>query len=803
MSHAQQVVKTVPPVSHRPSAPMAVPAVETERPPYLMAAFVSLGALLLYVVTLAPTTQFWDTSEYLAAAYSLGIPHPPGNPLFVLVAHVWGLIPWAQGYAERINLFAAVTSAASAGCWFLIGERWLRNVVTTQWPRRLAALAGALVAATAFTVWNQSVVNEKVYTLSLLSIALILWLIVRWDDQPAGEAHDHYLLLILYLLALTATNHMMGVLVGPVVLVLLYPRLKKQRPAAAEDRALEWSQFFVFGAVWALLMALGLENTGPIYAAGVLFVLAFLYALVYAGNWRFALVALGVAVAGLSVFLFLRIRAGHFPPINEGEPTSWAALWDVLTRRQYGKPPIFDNPMYPPGAGNPGHTLLLYWQQLVNYWQYFTWQFGHDWPVRIQRGLAVLFLGVGGLGAWRHWRADKRTAVAMTLLVFTFTFALVFYLNFKAGFSLFHDQYPDGTQHEVRERDYFFICSFALWGVWVGMGLGAVMEWIQGAFEQRQPDEARRWFYATPVLALALVPLVGNRLTASRARETLARDFAYDLLQSVEPYGVLVTAGDNDTFPLWYAQEVEGIRRDVTVVNLSLANTDWYLRQLQRRPLATFDSASAPAIYRGRTWPKPTGPLMSFSDAQLAALEQYYVIDTKRTVRLGPVEVTIDPQMLGRQYLERADIVVLQTIKDQLGKRPIYFSRTIGLYADQFGLTGRLEGHGFARELRQQELQPSDSIRAMPQLGYVNIPRTTALLFDVYHSATAARDRPRGWVDQPSEGILVTYGLLYYTMAAELQGARSDLAVRAQVLAQGILKNTTANFAPLPERPAN
>src|SRR6266545_4055013 len=147
---------------------------EPERPPYVMAAGVALGALLLYVMTLAPTTQFWDTSEYLAAAYSLGIPHPPGNPLFVLVAHVWGLIPWAQGYAERINLFAAATSAVSAGCWFLIGERWLRNVVTTQWPRRLAALAGALVAATAFTVWNQSVVNEKVYTLSLLSIALIL-----------------------------------------------------------------------------------------------------------------------------------------------------------------------------------------------------------------------------------------------------------------------------------------------------------------------------------------------------------------------------------------------------------------------------------------------------------------------------------------------------------------------------------------------------------------------------------------------------------------------------------------------------
>src|SRR5262249_9073608 len=119
----------------------AVPPAEAGKPPYLIAAAVFVGALILYVLTLAPTTQFWDTSEYIAAAYTLGIPPPPGNPLFVLVAHVFGLLPFMAGYAARINLFAAVTSAVSAACWFLVAERWLRSFVSIVWARRAAALA--------------------------------------------------------------------------------------------------------------------------------------------------------------------------------------------------------------------------------------------------------------------------------------------------------------------------------------------------------------------------------------------------------------------------------------------------------------------------------------------------------------------------------------------------------------------------------------------------------------------------------------------------------------------------------------
>src|SRR6266851_3841582 len=125
--------------------------------------------------------------------------------------------------------------------------------------------------------------------------------------------------MIVFLLALTSTNHMMGVLVGPAVVVLLYPPLKAQRPADDAGRRVEWSQWFVFCSVYALIVASGLENSGPLKLAALLF-----------------------AVVGVSVYMFLPIRAAHFPPINEGEPTTLQALWDVLTRQQYGKPPVWE-----------------------------------------------------------------------------------------------------------------------------------------------------------------------------------------------------------------------------------------------------------------------------------------------------------------------------------------------------------------------------------------------------------------------------------------------------------------------------
>ena len=687
---------------------------------------ISFAVLVLYVLTLAPTTQFWDASEYITAAHSLGIPHPPANPFFVVVAHVWGLLPLAADYGRRINLLAAVSSAVSAGLWFLIGERWLRGIIVPDLWRRVAAAAGALVGATVFTVWNQSVANEKVYTLSVVSIALVLWLTMQWADQPDATRRDNLLLVIVYLTALSVTNHLMGLLVLPAVLV-----------------------YVVMTEPEALLR--------PRLLAGIVV----------------------VAIVGLSLNLFIPIRAALDPYLNQGDAWTWSNLRDVLMRQQFGKPSVFENPMYPPGPDNPGRSIVLIGQQYQNYFQYFGWQFGRDWPQMTQALLAFVFFVIGGIGAWRHWKADRRSALAMSALMLTLVIALVFYLNFKWGYSQRYAGPP--LDHEVRERDYFFIASFAAWGVWVGIGLAAIAEFLAASSPQG-------WRFAAPVFAIALIPLIGNRLSAPRTHETLARDYARDVLNSVDPYALVITTGDNDTFPLWHAQEVEGLRRDVSVMVLSLANTNWYLSQLQRRPPVPFPGA-----------PLPATPWMShyYLKGPADTLPQYIIVDKPVVATLGQIQAPIDPQTLGRPYLGRADLAVLQIIKDQVGKRPIYFSSSTANIPDQMGLTSYLVNEGLVRRMMPVAVTPNDSIQLVQGRGFVNVPRLKRLSFDVYRGGEAsARPRPRGWVDRPSQSSLFGYVLVYDTIAAALRERDPALSQRATALRDSIVANTTYRLAP-------
>src|SRR5919202_6825723 len=216
------------------SAPVARPAAREPRPSavsqldyrpsYAAAAIASAIVFVLYLLTLAPSTAMWDTSEYIAAAYTLGLPHPPGNPLFVLVGRVFAVLPIPGNVAVRINVLAALSSAIAAGMWFLITERVLVSWFPERWQRVLGGVLAMLIGATAFTVWNQSVVNEKVYTVSLMGIAVISWLMIRWSDDPDGWKADRILVLVAYLLGLGYSNHMAGMLAAPAVAVAVLVR---------------------------------------------------------------------------------------------------------------------------------------------------------------------------------------------------------------------------------------------------------------------------------------------------------------------------------------------------------------------------------------------------------------------------------------------------------------------------------------------------------------------------------------------------------------------------------------------------
>ncbi len=693
------------------------------RPPYLAALGIGLVVLLGYVATLAPTVTFWDAGEFIAAMKVLGIPHPPGTPLFVLVGHVWALLVPVGEYAFRTNLLSAVFASGAAACFFLVVHESLR-----RWAAGLdepvarmlvygGGFAAAILSAFAFTVWQNA--NEtEVYGIATFTIAAVSWLCFVWRARRADPRASRLLLLILYLAGLSIGNHLLALLAGPAVLAFLVATVRAEPLGTAEDRRREWAQIAVVAGVWALLIGTGLGSTALMVVGALAFVGAALFA-ASAGALPFALLALALASVGVTSYLFLYLRAGQSPPINEADPSTWRSLLAVIRREQYPIRTPLDDPTELHGPGNPGRSLQIIWLQILNYVQYFSWQ----WARGLGEGIGT-FVGTvaaGFLGLWGSMlqrRSDRPGWWLLFTLWLITGFGLVAYMNFKPGFSLAqgYEAYPDPADHEVRDRDYFFIASFAVWGLWAGMGLAAAVRELAGRL-------AGARLAAASVFAAALLPVAVNWTDASRRHgpaATLAADVAYDLLNSAPPYGILFTYGDNDTFPLWWAQEVAGIRPDVTVVCIALANTDWYMRQLRDMPVRPFDPASAPAVWRGAAGPAPAGPLHTMTDEEIAAAMYAQILPRDITVRVGDVTTTLP----ANRVMGPSDFVTMRILQQNAGRRPIVWSVTAG--REYLGLDRYLvqQGLGFRLEVTP----PADTLDPRPdRLGLAGAPLDLAL----------------------------------------------------------------------------
>ena len=208
---------------------------------------------------------------------------------------------------------------------------------------------------------------------------------------------------------------------------------------------------------------------------------------------------------------------------------------------------------------------------------------------------------LGLIGLFLQLNRDRR-GFLVTLLLFFFTgFAIVVYLN-QAGF-------------QPRERDYAYAGACYAFAIWIGLGVIKVAEWLAAYAFKGNASLAN---YAAAGLCFLAVPvLMGDQEwdDHDRSKKTLARDIGKDYLESCPPNALLFSFGDNDTYPLWYAQEVEGIRPDVRVMNYSLLGTDWYINQLRYKvnQSAPFDVLFTPEQIQGNTRDAvPISPIPGF-----------------------------------------------------------------------------------------------------------------------------------------------------------------------------------------------
>ncbi|HTY37293.1 MAG TPA: hypothetical protein VMH23_09290, partial [Bacteroidota bacterium] len=336
-----------------------------------------------------------------------------------------------------------------------------------------------------------------------------------------------------------------------------------------------------------------------------------------------------------------------------------------------------------------------------------------------------LFLGL--LGLIVHWRKDPKMATVVTAAFLVMGLALVINRNFQ--------------EPEVRERDYFFVGSFFVYSLWIGMGALGLIDW----FRTKQPP-SRSAVAGFGVLALALVFVPLNMLRTNfpqmnRTGNYAVWDYAYNVLQSCERDAILFTNGDNDTYPLWYLQDVEGVRRDIRIVCLSLLNRDWYITQLKHEqpfgakeiPISMSDAeieSASGRLFSPRTvaLPVPAHTLRQFNIEEPAArrspLNGEEAIDTLSFTAPATIEFE------GGKALRVQDVAASDIVVSTAWQRPIYFAMTVPTEG-QIGLNEYLQLEGLVFRLtprRRTSLWSNvDDIRTRAHLFFtVNAPSTSA-----------------------------------------------------------------------------
>jgi len=695
----------------------------------LIAGILFLVTFAIYFSTMAPTVSFWDTGEFIATSHILGIPHPPGSPLFLLIGKLFTLIPISSDIAFRMNIFSPLISAATVSLLFFICNQFIDRLDSRDDIKHFkiwSSLTASLTFAFTHSHWFNAVETE-VYAFSGFMTALVVYLILIWSKYK-DEAHSAmYLIGIVYVIGLATGVHLLNLLTIPFIGLILY---------------FSTSKFSFKGLFIALGLSLltfiiiqnGIIKGFPAIVSqigflGLLFFLAvllyFLYSSIINKKTLLSLIctSLLLIIVGYSTYFAIFIRSGQNPNIDENNPETIVEATSYLNRDQYGAmsllPRKFDNlpskisivgsPEYPDFqfsrkqnysyiTHNLPEQISFLWSYQINkmYIRYFLWQFagkgpstdsfvsdfgaspkqdGVDWR---QFGLPLALI-MGFIGLYAHFRKNRYDAFSLLTLFIMTGIAIIFYLN------------QDNPQ--ARERDYSYVASFMAFSIWISIGIFSTINYISDTFLEKSIKLKASYFMIT--LFIVFIPLrmlIANYNEHDRTGNYIAWDMAYNMLQTCEPDAILFTNGDNDTFPLWYLQEVEKIRTDVRVINLSLLNTPWYVTQIRDKE----------------------NPFIFISDNEINNLDFKRWSSSTISVNAPVDELNPDGIIeweLKPTYMDVAlriqDLMVLRIIKDNNWDRPVYFAVTVSPVS-MLNLDDYLTMEGLAYRLVNNTLYPID-----------------------------------------------------------------------------------------------
>jgi hypothetical protein len=721
----------------------------------LIGALVFGISFVVYFLTMSPSICLWDCGEYLAATASLGIPHPPGTPLLVMLGRVWVvLFSFLHDVGYRFNLLAVFSSSVVVLFVYLIIIRSLIMVwgePDALWKRLClycGGFTGSLFCAFAATFWFAALEASQQSNITNFTTVLTIWLTLVWA-QSKSENRDRLLLLIGYVTVLGTGIRMISILTLPAIFAFVALVDKEKRRDWRLWMAVVTLCLIMYNLSWFLWAA-------P--AVTVLSLVMMSLSPRQRASWRFCFFFVLLAILGFSTVVFLPIRSSLNPMMDEGHPVTWKAFKEVLDRKQYGNESMVSRSLWRRGSfghqfgidGHMGyggfHMLQFFHFDTKDQEKNFVDGSASGWGKLLVYLLPTLF----ALFGW-YLMAKKNKNVAALLIVITLltTLGMVWYMNFADGhccdnrteFNRWVSAGSPGAMpviyREVRVRDYFYSTGFLFFGMWIGLAAGLVLYRLFSS-PGRQVRSLAAPLAFVLFLVSPLLPLSQNYRLRDRSGNVLPFDYAYNLLMSCARNAVLFTNGDNDTFPVWAIQEAYGIRRDVRLVNLSLVNTDWYIKELKKL--------------------EPKVPI-SYTDGQIDALQpEYNPFESAMGVELTSKKLRgVIPGRKDLQVLRVQDKMILNVIDATDFSKPVYFAGSVS--NDNFmGLDPYLKMEGMVWRLMPERVPESERVDA---------DRIGMLLDSVYR----VHPLPRHKIDkdEPYEGIINDYTICFLYFAMTLQ----------------------------------